>query len=196
MLIETITLRKDDTVVFYYGDNDSGWVDHRSGKLSQQLVWLPIRALKALSDFGSETAKWIYGELSPRSFRKFSRLAVADTINALTKAHEYCIGKGAHMIVVLQPNLYTLQTKSEYEKKLEKRFSQDIKTLVMDAYTRYEAWVKEMPNGVSATHIFDNAPASVFLDWAHVNARGNELIAKFIFEELKKRKLISVDEEV
>lgn len=196
MLMETINLSKDDAVVFYFGDNDSGWIDHRSGKLSQQLVWLPIRALKALSDFGSETAKWIYGELSPRSFRKFSRLAVTDTINALNKAHEYCIGKGAHMIVVLQPNLYTLQTKSEYEKKLEKRFSQEIKTLVIDAYTQYEAWVKKIPFGVSATHISDNAPASVFLDWAHVNARGNELIAKFIFEELKKRKLISVDEEV
>ena len=53
-----------------------------------------------------------------------------------------------------------------------------------------------MPFGVSATHIFNNAPSSVFLDWAHVNARGNEFIAKFIFEELKKRNLISVDEEV
>jgi len=162
MLMETITLRKDDTVVFYFGDNDSGWVDHHSGKLSQQLVWMPIRALKALSDFGSETAKWIYGELSPRSFRKFSRLAVSDTIEAFKVAEQHCRSRGAHVFFVLQPNLYTLQTKSEYEKKLEKRFSQDIKTLVMDAYTRYEAWVKEMPNGVSATLIFDDAPASVF----------------------------------
>ena len=196
MLMETIALNKDDAVVFYFGDNDSGWIDHRSGKLSQQLVWLPIRALRALSDFGSETAKWIYGEFSPRSFRKFSRSAVTDTIKALNGAHEYCLSKGAHMIVVLQPNLYTLQTKSEYEKKLEKQFSQDIKTLVIDAYKQYEAWVKQIPFGVSATHIFNNATSSVFLDWAHVNARGNELIAKFIFEELKKRKLISVDEEV
>jgi len=177
-------------VVFYFGDNDSGWIDHRSGKLSQQLVWLPIRVLKALSDFGSETAKWIYGELSPRSFRKFSRLAVSDTIEAFKVAEQHCRSRGAHVFFVLQPNLYTLRTKSEYEKKLEKRFSQDIKTLVMDAYMQYEGWVKEMPNGVSATHIFDNAPASVFLDWAHVNARGNEIIAEFIFEELQRRGMI------
>ena len=190
MLMETITLSKDDVVVFYFGDNDSGWIDHRSGKLSQQLVWLPIRVLKALSDFGSETAKWIYGELSPRSFRKFSRLAVSDTIEAFKVAEQHCRSRGAHVFFVLQPNLYTLRTKSEYEKKLEKRFSQDIKTLVMDAYMQYEGWVKEMPNGVSATHIFDNAPASVFLDWAHVNARGNEIIAEFIFEELQRRGMI------
>jgi hypothetical protein len=60
----------------------------------------------------------------------------------------------------------------------------------MDAYMQYEGWVKELPNGVSATHIFDNAPASVFLDWAHVNARGNEIIAEFIFEELQRRGMI------
>ena len=196
MLLQDIKVKKDDVVVFYFGDNDSGWIDHRTGKPSEQLVWLPVRTLKALSNFGFETARWMYGESAPRSFHKYSRLAVADTITALNEAHEYCRRKGAHMIAVLQPNLYTLQTKSEYEKKLEKRFSQDIKTLVIDAYKQYEAWVKEIQFGVSATHIFNNAEAPVFLDWAHVNARGNEFIAKFIFEELKKRKLISVDEEV
>lgn len=100
------------------------------------------------------------------------------------------------MVAILQPNLYTLRTKSDYEKKLEQRFSQDIKTLIFDAYKQYEAWVKTVSYGVSATHIFNNAPSSVFLDWAHVNARGNELIAKFIFDELHKRDLVSGLQEV
>ena len=190
ILLHESKVKKDDIVVFYFGDNDSGWIDRRSGKPSEQLIWLPVRVFRALSDFGSETAKWIYGELSPRSLRKFSRLAVSDTIEAFKVAEQHCRSRGAHVFFVLQPNLYTLRTKSEYEKKLEKRFSQDIKTLVMDAYMQYEGWVKEMPNGVSATHIFDNAPASVFLDWAHVNARGNEIIAEFIFEELQRRGMI------
>jgi hypothetical protein len=115
---------------------------------------------------------------------------VADTINALNKAHEYCIGKGAHMVAILQPNLYILRTKSQYERQLEKRFSIDMRNLVLDAYRHYDVWVKEAPYAVSATHIFDNAPASVFLDWAHVNARGNEIIAEFIFEELQRRGMI------
>ena len=196
MLLQVTNIKKGDVVVFYFGDNDSGWLDHRSGKPSEQLIWMPVRALRGLSDFGSETAKWMYGELAPRSFRKFSRQAVKETINALNLAFEHCSSKGAHMVAVLQPNLYTLLTKSEYEKKLEGRFSRDIKTLVIDAYKNYEVWIKTVPYGVSATHIFDDAAAPVFLDWAHVNARGNELIAKFIFDELKKRNLISVDEEV
>jgi len=190
MLLQVTKIKRGDVVVFYFGDNDSGWIDHRTGKPSEQLVWLPVRALKALSDFGSETAKWMYGEFAPRSFRKFSKLAVADTIKALSDAHKYCLSKGAQMVAILQPNMYTLRSKSEYEKKLEKRFSQDIRNLITDAYEKYEEWVKTVPYGVSATHIFNNAPSSVFLDWAHVNARGNEIIAEFIFEELQRRGML------
>ncbi len=65
-----------------------------------------------------------------------------------------------------------------------------MRTLVKDAYKRFEFWIDSVPFGVSATHIFDNSKDSIFLDWTHVNARGNELIANFIFEELKRRKLL------
>jgi lysophospholipase L1-like esterase len=196
MLMELSDARDGDFVVFYFGDNDSGWLDHKSQKYAQEIIWLPTRVLRALSEIGLETARWMYGELSPLSFRKFSRAAVNDTIDSLNVAHEYCQSKGARMVAILQPNLYTLRTKSQYERQLEKRFSIDMRSLVLDAYRRYEEWVKETPYAVSATHIFDNAEAPVFLDWAHVNARGNEIIAKFIFDELKKRELVSGSIEV
>ena len=196
MIIEIVEINQNDVFVFYFGGADAGWIDHRSGKPSEQLVPVPIRALRGLSDLGIETARWLYLELSPRSFRKFSRMAVADTIKALTEVHEYCIRRGAHMIAILQPNIYTLQTKSVYEKTLEKRFSRDMKTLILDAYKIYGDWINVEPNAVSATHIFDDAPSSVFLDWAHANARGSELIAKFIYNELIDRKLISDSKEV
>ena len=191
MLMEVVEIKHGDVVIFYFGDNDSGWIDHRSGKLSQQLVPFYIRALKGLADFGSETARWMYGAFSPRSFRKFSRLAVADTIEALNEVHKYCLSKGASIVAILQPNIYTLRTKSEYEKILEKRFSQDMNTIIIEAYKQYEEWVETVPYGVSATHIFDNAPAPVFLDWGHTNARGSELIAKFIYNEMLERNLIN-----
>ena len=196
MLLQESKVKKDDIVVFYFGVNDSGWIDHRSGKPSEQLIWMPVRALRGLSDFGSETAKWMYGELAPRSFRKFSRQAVEETINALNLAFEHSSSKGAHMVAILQPNLYTLRTKSQYERQLEKRFSIDMRNLVLDAYMRYEEWVKETPYAVSAKHIFDDAAAPVFLDWAHVNARGNEIIAKFIYEELQRQKILSSDSKL
>ena len=196
MLMEIVEIKHGDVVIFYFGDNDSGWIDHRSGKLSQQLVPLPIRTLRGLSDFGLETARWLHGTLSSKSLLKFSRLAVNDTIDGLRNAHGHCGSRGAKMIAILQPNIYTLSTKSEYEKKLEKRFSQNLKTLIIDAYKQYDQWIETVRYGVSATHIFDNAPAPVFLDWAHANARGSELIAKFIYDELMEHKLISDLKEV
>jgi lysophospholipase L1-like esterase len=191
MLTEIIKIKQGDVVIFYFGDNDSGWIDHRSGKLAQQLVPLFTRMLRGLADFGSEIARWMYGEFSPKSFRKFSKFAVADTIKALNEAHRFCLSKGASMFAILQPNLYTLRTKSDFEKILEKRFSQDMNTIIIEAYKQYEEWIKTVPYGVSATHIFNNVPSSVFVDWAHANARGSELIAKFMYEELQKRELVS-----
>ena len=196
MLRDANAVRKEDVVVVYFGDNDSGWLDHKSQKYAQEIIWLPTRILRALSEIGLETARWMYGELSPYSFRKFSSAAVAHTVESLNTASNYCQSKGAHMVAILQPNLYTLRTKSQYERQLEKRFSIDMRNLVLDAYRRYGEWVKETPYAVSATHIFDNAAAPVFLDWAHVNARGNEIIAKFIFEELQRRKILSSDSKL
>ena len=196
MLRDANAVRKEDVVVVYFGDNDSGWLDHKSQKFAQEIIWLPTRILRALSEIGLETARWMYGELSPYSFRKFSSAAVAHTVESLNTASNYCQSKGAHMVAILQPNLYTLRTKSQYERQLEKRFSIDIRNLVLDAYRRYEEWVKETPYALSATHIFNNAAAPVFLDWAHVNARGNEIIAKFIFEELQSRKILGSDSKL
>ncbi len=195
MLLELSDAIEGDYVVFYFGVNDSGL--HINTLVTiQQLTWIAVRALKALSELGLETARWLYGELSPHSFRKFSRAAVTDTIGALNEAHEYCVSRGAQMVAILQPNLYTLRTKSQYERQLEKRYSIDMRTLVLDAYRRYEEWVKETPYAVSATHIFNNATAPVFLDWCHVNARGNEIVAKFIFEELQRRGMLSSDSKL
>ena len=191
MLMEIVEIKHGDVVIFYFGDNDSGWIDHRSGKLSQQLVPWFIRMIRGLADLGSEMARWIYGTIAPRSFRKFSRTAVNDTVHALRNAHEYCNSRGAKMIAILQPNIYSLSTKSEYEKILEKRFSQDLRTLIIGAYIHYGVWINTVRYGVSATHIFDNAPAPVFLDWSHTNARGSELIAKFIYNEMLERNIIN-----
>ena len=202
MLKESVRLQSGDTTVFYIGDNDSGWVyvpkaEPNKGLLSEELIPLPIRSLKFLKNkFDLEIAGWVYNEIAPRWMRKYSEFAVGATIDALKDANEYCRSREVEMLVILQPNLYTLRTKHPSEAQAEKRFSNNLKTVILHAYKHYEEWVKETPYAVSATHIFDNAPAPVFLDWAHVNARGNEIIAKFIFEELQRREMLSSDSKL
>ena len=73
------------------------------------------------------------------------------------------------MVAILQPNIYTLRTKSDYEKKLERRFSQDIRTLISNSFKHYEEWVKTVPFGVSATHIF--GPCDVYCAFPVINQK-------------------------
>ena len=199
MLKELINFDKGDIAICYFGDNDSGW--HHSTKegihLSEELLPLSVQAMKYLNNtFGLEVAGWVYNELAPRWMRKYSEFAVGATTDALKDAHEYCRSREVEILVILQPNLYTLRTKHPSEARAEKRFSNNLRTVILHAYKHYDEWVKETPYAVSATHIFDNAPAPVFLDWAHVNARGNEIIAKFIFEELQRREMLSSDSKL
>lgn len=199
MLKDLIHLKNGDKAVFYFGDNDSGWTHlTKDGvRLSEDLLPLPIQAMRKLNlDYNIELAGWFFRESSPKWMRKYSDVAYHSTIQALTDAHQYCETQGVEIVVFLQPNLYTLRTKFPSEMQAETRFSNNLRTVILHAYKYYEEWVKETPYAVSATHIFDNAPAPVFLDWAHVNARGNEIIAKFIFEELQRRGMLGSDSKL
>ena len=196
MLKGLINPPRNSIVVFVFGCNDLGWYDRRSEKYAADSVFFPLRILRAFVDLGFEFANIFYNKVSPWYHRKFSRRAVDDSILSLSEAFEFCCANSVSMIAILEPNLYIRQTTHGYEKQLRSRFNRDLRTLTIESYKRYGSFVDTVPWAVSATDIFDNSNESVFLDWCHINARGNELIAKFIFEELKKRKLISVDEEV
>ena len=179
-----------DIVVILFGVNECGWISQLTGARATAEIWLWLKALSGLANLGFQLPTWLYLKLSPLSFRKFYQTAVKETIAILTDAHENYSNHGVEMVAVLQPNIYTLSTKSANELNLENKFSQDMKTLVRGAYKQFKFWVESVQFGVSATHIFDNSKEPIFLDWTHINARGNELIAQFIFEELKKRELV------
>lgn len=189
VLYSRMTFSKGDTIVFLFGDNDCGWIV--KGKLVHWVQPLHLKVSRILAKFGLESANWFYGEFAPRYLSRVAKRTAKETMGLFDELNERCDAAGAHLICILQPNLFTLRTKSDYETELLTRFSGDIQTLILESYKEYERIVTLTPYGVSGTHVFNDAPASVFLDWAHVNARGNEIIAGFIFEELKKRELIS-----
>ena len=190
-----VNLNRNDIVLFYFGVNDSGYKftdqvgkEHRA----EDLLPMYLRIMKILAEeFNFEIARWVYGETAPRRIQNYVNQAVNQTTEALSTFEKYCRTNELQIVAILQPNLFTLRTKYPSEVQAEKRFSNNLKTAILHAHEQYEDWVKETPYAVSATHIFDNAPAPVFLDWAHVNARGNEIIAKFIFEELQRRGMLS-----
>jgi len=191
---------KNDIVVVYFGVNDAGYkfTDQAGNEQrAEDLLPMQLRMSKILAEeFDLEIARWVYGETAPRRLQKFVNQATNQTTHSLSAFEEYCRTNELRIMAVLQPTLYTLRTKYPSEVQAERRFSNNLKTVILHAYEQYEEWVKETPYAVSATHIFNNAAAPVFLDWAHVNARGNEIIAKFIFEELQRQGMLSIDSKL
>ena len=191
---------KNDIVIVYFGVNDAGYKftdQNGNEQRAEDLLPIQLRVAKILAEeIDLVIARWVYGETAPRRLQKFVNQATNQTTETLTAFEEYCRTNELRIMAVLQPNLYTLRTKYPSEVQAEKRFSNNLRTVILHAYKHYEEWVKETPYAVSATHIFDNAPAPVFLDWAHVNARGNEIIARFIFEELQRRGMLGSDSKL
>ena len=194
-LLKDLVVAKS-VVVFVFGVNDSGWYDRKSKKLSVNSVGLPLRSLRVFVDRGSALAFYLYNKISPWYYRKSLSREVKNVIETFEIAYEFCVSNSAKMIAILEPNLYTRRRACGYENRLISRFNRDLRIFIAESYKQYEDWIKTVPFGVSAVHIFDNSKDSVFLDWCHMNARGNEIIAKFIFEELQRREMLSSDSKL
>ena len=80
----------------------------------------------------------------------------------------------------------------DYAIGLKRVSSREIKVSVETAYLIFESWVITNSYTVSATHIFDDVGEVVYLDWAHLNARGNEYVARFILDQILSQKLLTV----
>jgi len=121
------------------------------------------------------------------------RLAVKQTVSAL-KDVERLLGS-ERVIFVLQPNLYSRKQVETYEQRLRKRFSSTrIEQYLAEALPRYRVELQG-PTFFDATDLFDSMPESVYLDWAHVNARGNEMIARYVFKLLVGRSIVQTIEQ-
>ena len=187
-LIKRTPINKGDIVIFYFGCNDSGQsvCGRPSSSLRSPLLILSWKlGLEKL-----EIGKWICGELLFRHNSRCSTSAFNSTVSAIGEAKKFVEGRGAKLMIVLQPNLFVSKTKSDYEKSLRSRWSSFTEGQVKFCYPKYETFVDQCDFGVSLTNIFDNLERSVYLDWCHVNARGAEIIANSLYKELVKLKYV------
>ena len=166
-------LGKNDSVIFLFGDNDFGW---RKYYFAQPLVFKPIRMVGRRL----RLAQWMYFELS-RSYRvERATKSAIEVISALETTSSYLSDLNIPHVFILQPNIYTKQSRNEYENEIVRRFGPELSETVGVAYSVFRTRMK--PPFVSAENLMDNTYNSVYLDWSHVSAPGNELIANFMAE--------------
>jgi hypothetical protein len=181
-----------DIAVFLFGDNDSGWKQYgiRHGRIHTHLPGA-IKFLLRISDY-SEIAAWLYGETSPRHLRRLAVEMARTTIKAAEEASKFARSRGAHVLFVLQPNVYTLAQPEEWDERIIMATAKDHRIVIEAAYQIFSEWISESRIAVSATHIFDSEKPSPYMgDALHTNTRGCELIGQFVFSELKSKGLLA-----
>ena len=187
-LIEETPTNIGDIIVFYFGDNDSGWIVNGKSHFTFRSPLLIITS--KLLGLRLEILNWLHGELVYLHNKWCADCAFKKTVSELERAKKWADNHDLRFLVVLQPNLFVSKVISKYENSLRGRFSFFLRSQIEIAYPRYEEFVKHCGYGLSFTEIFNNREYSVFLDWAHVNARGNEIIADNLFCEIKKLRLL------
>ena len=165
------TLEQDDIVIILFGDNDVGWQHYYLHES------FPLKVIRNLGKY-SRLLTWIYFELSTQGKIKAGINAAHDTAARLNQLSRHLNSINVRHNFVIQPNIYTKKSLNKYEFAIVNRFGQDFSQIVRSAYSFYNQ-LRSHPF-VSATDLMDNTVESVYLDWSHANAEGNELLAKFI----------------
>ena len=159
---------RTDEVILLFGDNDCGWVDFRSS--------LPKKLL-----IGTKIAKfWRSLELlvlKPESkfAQQHAAAAARRTLDEIILTKEVCERNGVKFTAVLQPNIYTKRDLCAYEKAIISVFGSRHRKMILSAYGVYRS--QSLDFLVNAEDGFDKTDRSVFLDWAHVESRGNKCLA-------------------
>ena len=185
-LMENVPTQPGDILIFIFGSNDCGSKAH--GKLSDESVKSPL--LVFLTKFANSRSilfHTLFKKLFNRHVSSCGEIAVNQTKNALEELHKFSLSKKLYLIVVLQPTIYTSKRFSDYETKLSSRFSSILEKQIKYAYPRFIKWSDTKLNVVSLAGIFDSTSESVFLDWVHLNARGHELLAESLFNEIQSK---------
>ena len=183
--------QRGDILVFFFGDNDSGWKQYgkRTGRIHTHLPSY-LRLLLRLSN-RSELAGWIYGELSPRHLPRLAVEMAETTIEAAEDIDRFAKSVGANVLFVLQPNIYTLTKPDFWDHKIMDATASDHRLVLDSAYGRFMEWISHSDIAVSAIRLFcEESPSPYMGDALHVNSRGNELIGDFVFTELESRNLL------
>ena len=186
-LITNTPSQPGDILIFIFGSNDCGmrvgkFLSHES-KMSPLLVFL-TKFVKLRSVLFNE----LFNNLVCRHALSCGEVSIGQTKIALEEVYQFALARKLDLLIVLQPTIYTSKRFSEYEKnKLLTQLSTILEQQIRYAYPRFIEWSKSNLGVISLAEIFDQVSEVVFADWVHLNARGHELLANRLFDEIRSK---------
>ena len=194
-----------DIVVFYDGVNDvlqgvlygnpgdTIYGNDKSRPLGQKLLYrLSKRSVAMRHLLARANANYRIANLDERV-----TLTAARYRDNLERAESLATAQGASFVHFLQPTLYSLARRGEYENKLltfgfvpvqaEEAFVATYPEIAKVAHRR----AHERRAEFDLTAIFDGLEEPVYLDGWHINHRGNEVVAQHMFAALVATELVA-----
>ena len=178
-----------DVVLFFVGVNDAG--ASFTQRENPAVVVREIPRLGTLIQRLSEHSRIADGVFrllvfgGVRTSVDARREAVDSFRDALATADAAAIAAGARFVPVLQPHLFTRATPSDYEQGLAALYSPALGDAVEAIYPGLWDEMRRYPAAIDARAAMDGLTRSPYLDWHHVDERGNTAIAQFVWERLE-----------
>jgi len=180
-------LTTNDWVIFYFGVNDSRLVYHQVAR--RPFYWIPgytsVLGLLRIK-LKLRVAEWIWLETvkpANRTLKDASENATS-VKSVLIEANEFVLKSGAKFLALLQPNVFTKKQYSTRDLEIHKRSKINPKIVKLQ-YNEYLRVLQGMAWFNHVTNALDDQVPTSYLDWCHLDSRGNELVAKSIFRLLE-----------
>lgn len=166
-------------VVVFFGVNDAGWI--AGSRPTRRLILVFDYLLEALSVISKLFA---YFTLRVKA-RRVSRASTAyanKTIKKFCEYHNFFETRGIQTFFILQPNVFCKTKPSNLEIDL---INSAEPLRVVGLHAAYDAYLSDGSGLVkSAISTFSDIDETVYIDWCHVGANGNSLIAKQVWRIL------------
>ncbi|MFM8249502.1 MAG: SGNH/GDSL hydrolase family protein [Acidimicrobiaceae bacterium] len=186
-----LRLKANDIVVVYFGANDS--------KLDVylQVARMPFRFIPGYTKILGflriklklRVAEWIWLETVKPADRTLKNAEInAENVEvALIDMNHQALEAGAMFFALLQPNVFTKKSYSKRDLEIHNR-SKINPRIVKIQYNEYIKRLRKYPWFHTITDSLDTHPDTPYLDWCHLDSSGNNLVAKSMFNLIKKEK--------
>ena len=174
---EAISFMSGDEIVLLFGDNDCGWVNYKTSR--PVILTIGLKVSKLWRSLELLFLRW-----ESKFSEKHAHQSAKITLDSIFECALYCETLGVKFTAILQPNIYTKNELTSYDKAIISIFGARHRKMIGAAYTTFKSVTESCI--IDATDQFDDIEPSVFLDWAHVESRGNKRLAEVILQVIMR----------
>lgn len=166
--------KQGDTIVVLFGINDVGLDTYPNYEV------ILLKVMRRLGDY-SLLIRTIHHLLARNSWENHSKITAHHKIKILEEMNQWARSRNIKFKAILEPVLHLKKNPNKYEVALRKTFGQKLEFLYKFGYREFSNF-ENSTFIASSIDVFNETNTSVFLDQAHVNSIGTELLAKEIFK--------------